>query len=324
MKSNRYPTAVPPRPLDYSTRILTRISTRISTRIRRSTMAVLMISATVALGCGATPLSGKVKTDYDAIVIGSGMGGLSAGAHLAVNGKKVLVLEQHFKVGGCTSSFVRGDFAFDTALHEMSVGGGNGFLRDLMKKAGVYDKVEMIRVPNLGRSIFPGQEFIQAEGIEEFQAILLKHWPEEEAGIRAYFVLLETMSNEVAELRGIFMGNPFKAMFTKMAIPLRQHTLAKYYKKTVQEVLDEFFHNEKLKAVVSQFWVYHGPPPMEQWAIIHMVAQYSYLKNGGWQFKGSSSSLSDAYAERIEELGGEVLTNSLVTKIIVNNGRVEG
>ncbi|MBN2343160.1 MAG: NAD(P)/FAD-dependent oxidoreductase [Deltaproteobacteria bacterium] len=275
-------------------------------------------------GCGATPLRSTVDTDYDVIVIGSGMGGLSAAAHLAVDKKKVLVLEQHFKVGGCTSSFVRGDYAFDTALHEMSIGGGHGFVRDLMARAGVLDKVTMIRAPSLGRSVFPDAEILQAEGVEEFQSILIEKWPSEEAGIRAYFQLLEQMSNEVSELRGIFMGNPLKALFTKMAIPLRQRTLAKYYKSTLQEVLDEYFVDDRLKAAVAQFWVYHGPPPSEQWAIIYMVAQYSYVKNGGWQFLGSSSSLAEAYADSIREKGGTIMTDTLVTKIIVENGKVHG
>lgn len=286
--------------------------------------ALILGAAVGLMACGATPIRSTTQTDYDVIVVGAGMGGLSAGAHLAVAGKRVLLLEQHFKVGGCASSFVRGEYAFDTALHEMSIGGGHGFVTDLMEKAGVLSEVEMIRVPELGRSIFPGKEFLQAEGIEAFKAVLKEHWPKEEQGIDKYFALLERMSEEVAELRGLFMGNPIKSLFTKMAIPLRQRTLAKYYKSTVQEVLDEHFHDEKLKAAIAQFWVYHGPPPSKQWAIIYMVGQYSYLKNGGWQFKGASSSLSEAYADSIRKHGGTVKTSTMVNKIIVEDGKVHG
>ncbi|MBN1883134.1 MAG: FAD-dependent oxidoreductase, partial [Deltaproteobacteria bacterium] len=64
-------------------------------------------------GCGG-PKPPTHEADYDVIIIGAGMGGLSAGAHLAASGLKVLVLEQHHKVGGCTTNFTRGDFTFET------------------------------------------------------------------------------------------------------------------------------------------------------------------------------------------------------------------
>ncbi|MBN2804464.1 MAG: NAD(P)/FAD-dependent oxidoreductase, partial [Deltaproteobacteria bacterium] len=275
-------------------------------------------------GCATVPLPKTVNTDYDVIVVGAGMGGLSGAAHVAVGGKRVLLLEQHYKVGGCASSFVRGDFAFDTALHEMSLGGGDGFLRNIIDKAGVLDKVKMIRIPSLGKSIFPGMEIEQKEGVENFIEELVLHWPGEEENIRKYFATIKDMSIEASELRDVFFGSPLKSMFLKMAIPFKQHTLAKYNNNTLQEVLDDFFTDDKLKAAVAQFWLYHGPPPSNQWALIYMMGQYSYVQNGGWQFVGSSSSLSDAYAERIRELGGEIKTGTLVNSINISDGHVTG
>jgi len=252
------------------------------------------------------------------------MGGLSAAAHLAKGGMKVLVLEQHQKVGGCASSFVRDDFAFDTALHEMSLGGGNGFLRALLKEVGVLDRVTMIRIPELGRSIYPGMEIRQKEGIEEYSAELISHFPQEEENIHAFFRQMAAMSDDASALRDIFFSSPLKALMMKMAVPFKQRRLAKYYNNNLQDVLDDFFEDERLKSAVAQFWVYHGPPPSEQWAIIYMLGQYSYIKNGGWQFVGSSSSLSEAYADRIREMGSEVMTSTRVKAINVEDNRVRG
>ncbi|MBN1572583.1 MAG: NAD(P)-binding protein [Deltaproteobacteria bacterium] len=120
----------------------------------------IAVSASLSLitGCGKTKAP-DFEADYDVIIIGGGMGGLSAGAHLASNGLKVLLLEQHHKVGGCATNFTRGDFVFETSLHEMAGGGPrteDGALRRLMTLCGVYDKVETYQLPELYRSIYPG------------------------------------------------------------------------------------------------------------------------------------------------------------------------
>ena len=77
--------------------------------------------------------------------------------------------------------------------------------------------------------------------------------------------------------------------------------------------------------MLSQFWIYQGPPPSEQWALIYFVAYHTFLENGAWQYVGSSQALSDSFRDRIVEKGGEVRTNTLVTAINVNNrGKVTG
>jgi all-trans-retinol 13,14-reductase len=67
---------------------------------------------------------------YDIIVIGAGLGGLTAGAKLSREGKKVLLLEQHSKPGGCATTFQRGDFTMEVGLHEMD--GPSPFSMSLM------------------------------------------------------------------------------------------------------------------------------------------------------------------------------------------------
>ena len=57
---------------------------------------------------------GGNMSDYDVVVIGAGLGGLSSGALLASQGRKVLVLEQGERIGGCCSTFERDGYHFDT------------------------------------------------------------------------------------------------------------------------------------------------------------------------------------------------------------------
>ena len=62
---------------------------------------------------------------YDAVVIGAGNGGLAAACRMAKGGKKTLLVERHNLPGGCASSFRRGRFEFETALHELCEWGSN-------------------------------------------------------------------------------------------------------------------------------------------------------------------------------------------------------
>jgi len=288
----------------------------------RQIAAVLLSAA--ATGCAAGPIPRDRPTDFDAIVIGAGMGGLSAAAHLSVKGLKVLVLEQHHKVGGCTSAFSRGAFNFDVALQEMAGGGGDGLLGRLMDEAGVLDKVELIPIPELYRSIFPGVDFTCPGNVEGARAAFCARWPEEREGIVRFFELMDEVYEDLGELQQIYRKGALGRMLTLLQMPFRQSSVVWNHRKTLQQVLDEHFTDPGLKAVLAQFWFYYGPPPSRLWAPLFLLANQAYLKDGAWHIRGSSQALSDAYAERIVETGGEVHTGRLVTRILVEDGRVLG
>ena len=266
---------------------------------------ILTIFIFLLAGCAAQQNQPAVKTDYDVIVIGAGMGGLSAAAHLAVKGQKVLVLEKHNIVGGSTTRFSRGEFVFDAALHEMA-GGGPGKkdrgLYQLLKTTGVDKKAQLYEVPHLYRSVFPGVDITLPPNWDGFKSELKKKWPAEADNIDKFHALCESLFNELMELRDLFRYGSVRGTLTRAMVPLRQRTFLKWKSRTVKELLDECFRDEDIKAVVSQLWVYYGAPVEKQSALLFMAATESYLTDGAWHIKGSSQALSDAYAARIKEL----------------------
>ena len=96
----------------------------------------------------------KKENQYDAIIIGAGLGGLSCGAAFARQGFKPLILEQHTKPGGYATTFTRDDFTFDVSLHSTTVGERNG-LHNLITGFPEITDVEFVPHPNLYRAIFP-------------------------------------------------------------------------------------------------------------------------------------------------------------------------
>lgn len=87
--------------------------------------------------------------NYDVIVIGAGNGGLAAAATLAEKGKKVILFERHNIPGGCGTSFRRGRFEFEVALHQLSHMGTPekpGPLREQFRRYGIEDEIEWIQI----------------------------------------------------------------------------------------------------------------------------------------------------------------------------------
>jgi all-trans-retinol 13,14-reductase len=275
-------------------------------------LAVLMV-----LSC---PPALAMDEDFDVVVVGGGMGGLSAGALLSSYGFRVLLLEQHHKVGGCTTSFERGEFRFDAALHEMLGGGPGTPLGAHLIDAGVADKVELIPIPVLYRSVAPGLDFTMPAQRDLAIAALCEAWPEECPGVVGFFDEMRAVGEQSSELSDMQRSSSL----SKLLIPLQQPAVVRNMRGDVGELLDGYFQDERLKAVVSQLWVYYGPPPDQLWPVIFLSATHKYLTDGAFHVRGSSQALSDAYAERIRELGGEVRTGVRVASIDVTAGRARG
>jgi len=275
------------------------------------------------LGCGAANTSRPEQPEFDVVVVGAGLGGLTAGARLATAGFEVLVLEQNYKVGGCTSSFTRGEFRFDAALHQLALG-GDGIVRDILNETGVLDRIELIPAPELARSMFPGFDFTTPASKRETIAALKERWPEEADDIDAFFQLAEQTASEMNDLRELYRANAFSEAMTKLLVPVRQPNLFKWRNATLADMFEVYFDDPDLEAVISQYWLYFGPPPSKVWGPMFLAAYHSYLEHGAWQIRGSSQALSDALASRITELGGTVRTGVRVTGISVDGGVARG
>jgi len=258
---------------------------------------------------------------YDVIVIGAGLGGLSAATMLARNGLGVLLLERHNVPGGYATSFVRGRYEFEIALHELSGIGPPerpASLYRYLDDLGVADKVEFIRLPNLYRAVFPDLDITLPVGQEAFEAKLCHTFPHEAKGIRRFM-------QRVFDLRGDFIkiarqrgaGNP-------LTMPLRLPHFFRYLPTTWGSVLNRDVRDPRARALLSQYWGYYGLPPSKVSFLYFAMGLATYVKQGPVFPKGRSQALSNAFLATFEELGGEARMNCGAQQITTANGRVTG
>ena len=264
----------------------------------------------------------SIASDFDAVVIGSGMGGLTAAALLArLHRRRVLVLERHWRAGGFTHTFARpGGWRWDVGAHYVGAEVVSpGRMRDVLEVA-TGGGVSWTRMPDpFERLVFPGFEFDVRAGRERFAEDLALAFPAEARAIPGYLEDVERAAGATTLLamRGTA---PAPAAALARALMARRWRLAH---RTTRSVLDSRFRDERLKAVLGARWGDHGLPPSRSAFLAHAVITRHYLE-GGFYPVGSAASIAEGARRVIEGAGGAVRVRAGVERILVERGRAAG
>ena len=264
-----------------------------------------------------------MRHGLDAVVIGSGVGGLTAAAALARSGRRVLVLEQHSQLGGLTQTFRRGDYTFAPGVHYIGgVGDAPGpegqfgrmlrrFAGDGLRFSAVGSPYDIVRLP--------GYEFPIEAPLAAYRARLEAAFPEDGAVIRRYFAACaEAERASVALFAASALPAPVAALLRWLNAGRVRRALAPSVTEAVCCARDP-----RLAAVLSSRWGDYGVPPERAPFAVHALVTGSYYA-GAYYPVGGPATFAQAYARSIRAHGGELRTDARVAEIRVENGRAAG
>lgn len=258
------------------------------------------------------------KQSWDAVVIGSGLGGMTAAVKLAKEGKKVLLCEQHFLPGGYATSFKRKGYRFEASLHQTPGFAEKHIFNQILKELGVRDRITPIPLQETFLVRSTAGDFSMGP---EYIAQLKKAFPSEAVSLDR---LDKTVENILRQSCRLFPWSFLPRFLYELLGRIIAPDLCRCSRRTLNEFMADYTANPMLKQLLSILWGYLGLPLNRISALLYILEWGAFMKEGIYYIKGTSQALSNAMMDRIEELGGQVLLRTRVEKILVEQGRVRG
>jgi len=263
----------------------------------------------------------KLQKEYDTIIIGSGMGGLSTAAILSKAGQKVLVLERHYTAGGFTHVFKRKGYEWDVGIH---------YIGEVQRKNGILSKLfnyvtdNQLKWEDIGevydRIIIGNQHFDFVKGVKNFKKQLISYFPDEEQAIHSY---IDLVFKAVKTSKNYYMSKALPPFLEKVIGGYLKKPFYKFADKTTYEVLRSLTSNETLIKVLTGQYGDYGLPPKQSSFYMHASVARHYFDGGNFPI-GGSSQIVKTIDPVITASGGTILINAEVDEVLIKKNRAVG
>lgn len=259
--------------------------------------------------------------NWDAIIIGSGLGGLTAGTLLSQAGKKVLILEKHTVPGGFTHTFTRKGFEWDVGVHYV---GQMDHSKSILKRVFDYITNRRLQWAQMGvvydRVIIGKDTYNLVTGVDNQIQQLIEYFPDEEEAIRKYYRLIRKVSASGA---WFFGEKTMPWILSQTAGFFLRRRFEKWSSRTTDEVIRSITQNEKLISVLSAQCGNYGLSPKRSSFGIHAAVVEHYLYGGNYPV-GGARSIHENILQTFRENQGVLALKSEVVEILMEKGRVVG
>ena len=252
-----------------------------------------------------------MSTNFDIVVIGSGMGGLVCADILSREGYKVCVLEKNRQYGGSLQTYVRDKVIFDSGVHYLGGLGEGQNLYQIFKYLGIIDKLKLEKMDEdaFDKILIDDDEteYVHAQGYENFIQQLLVHFKEEEAAIRLYCDKIKEVCSKFP-LYNLRSGGNVNEKTSVLEIDTKTFIESITSNKKLQSVLVGNNMLYVLQADKTPFYV-------------HAMILNSYIESS-WKCIDGGSVIGKVMVKNIRGHGGDIRRNTEVTKIVVDDGKV--
>lgn len=257
--------------------------------------------------------------DFDVAIIGSGLGGLTAGAVLAKHGRKVCVIEKNTSLGGAASTYKVGPLMVEAALHQTAHPSFPANPKHaVLKRLGLLDALEWIPVGPL-YSVEGGplgdEPFALGPGFDAVREAVGKRFSPGAARVVDDMRHVHDALGAMTEARD---SHSMPGLFRGL---MGLGPVIGGWNRSLSDVMArDLGDDEAAKIALAANLAYYGNDPARLWWLAYAVAQGGYIAAGGAFIKGGSMRLALKLAKVIRDAGGEVLRGRRVTAVTPPKG----
>ncbi|NJP04642.1 MAG: FAD-dependent oxidoreductase [Chloroflexaceae bacterium] len=269
-----------------------------------------------------------LRSAYEVIVIGSGIGGLTAASLLAARGKDVLVLEQHYLPGGSAQTFPYRQYRFDVGPKLFF--GMDGSRGNMRYHQQVFDEIgeypELSYYDTYYSFLHPRGVLRVTGSVEAYIDQLVAAFPDDEPGIRQFYAVLEELHSLFMEFPNFPLDSTSGVMSTVLqARPDKLARLIYWSFVPLGKLFDRHIRSRELRAIINaEFVAFCYSDIDDAPAVLAALVLIERHKGGGAFTKGGSGELARLLVRGLQKHGGRIQYRTMVQRIIIQNGQARG